>query len=105
MTRALGRYRVMADVVGVALVVLVFVGMPLEYGAGSPTVVQVLGPIHGLLYIVYLLTAIDLSRRAGLRWPQMLAMAAAGLVPFVAFIVEQRVTRRVTQHMTEQLPA
>lgn len=105
MTKALGRYRVMADVVGVALVVLVFVGMPLEYAAGRPTVVQVLGPIHGLLYIVYLLAAIDLSRRSQLRWPQMLAMAAAGLVPFVAFIVERRVTRRVTQHLSEQLRA
>jgi len=95
----------MADVVGVALVVLVLVGMPLQYGARRPTVVEVLGPVHGLLYIVYLLAAIDLSRRAQLRWPQMLAMAAAGLVPFVAFIVERRVTRRVMQHMTEQLPA
>jgi integral membrane protein len=104
-TGALGRYRVMADVVGVALLVLVFVGMPLEYGAGTSTLVQVLGPIHGLLYVVYLLAAIDLSRRAQLRWPWMLAMAAAGLVPFVAFIVERRVTDRATEHLTEQLPA
>jgi len=91
----------MADVVGVALVVLVFVGMPLQYGAGRPVVVRVLGPIHGFLYIVYLLAAVDVSRRAHLRWPQMVAMAAAGLLPFVAFIVEGQITRRVTQ----QLPA
>ncbi|MGI8778376.1 MAG: DUF3817 domain-containing protein [Acidimicrobiales bacterium] len=105
MTAALRRYRVMADVVGVALVVLVFVGMPLEYGAGRPTVVRVLGPIHGFLYIAYLLAAIDLSRRAQLRWPQMLAMAVAGLVPVVAFIVERRVTRRVLQQMAQPLSA
>jgi len=95
----------MADVVGVALVVLVLVGVPLEYGAGRPAVVRVLGPVHGLLYIVYLLTAVDVSRRAQLRWPQMVAMAAAGLVPFVAFVVERRITQRVTQHLTGQLSA
>ncbi len=97
---ALFRYRVMADVVGVALVVLVLVGMPLKYLAGQPGVVNVLGPIHGLLYIVYLLTAIDLSRRVRLRLLEMVAMAAAGLLPFLAFVVERRMTRRVTQGWT-----
>jgi len=100
---ALFRYRVMADVVGVALLILFLVGMPLEYGADQPAVVEVLGPIHGFLYLVYLLAAVDLSRRARLRWPQMLAMAAAGLLPFLAFIVERRMTRRVTQRVARQL--
>ncbi len=94
---ALLRYRVMADIVGVALVVLVLVGMPLKYLADQPTVVGVLGPIHGFLYIVYLLTAIDLSRRVQLRLLEMVAIAAAGLLPFLAFIVERRMTRRVMQ--------
>ncbi len=105
MKAALRRYRVMAEVVGVALAVLVFVGMPLEYGAGRPMVVRVLGPIHGVLYIAYLLAAIDLSRRAQLRWSQMLAMAVAGLMPVVAFIVERRVTRRVLQQVAQPLSA
>ncbi len=97
MSGALLRYRVMADIVGAALLVLVLVGMPLQYGGGQPVVVRVLGPVHGFLYIVYLLAARDLSRRAQLRWTEMLAMAAAGLVPFVAFIVERRMTQRLAQ--------
>ncbi len=91
------RYRVMADIVGVALLILVLVGMPLKYFAGQPAVVAVLGPIHGLLYFVYLLTVIDLSRRVQLRLLELMAMAAAGLLPFLAFIVERRMTKRVTQ--------
>jgi len=87
----------MADIVGVALVVLVLVGMPLKYLADQPTVVGVLGPIHGFLYIVYLLTAIDLSRRVQLRLLEMVAIVAAGLLPLLAFIVERRMTRRVMQ--------
>ncbi|MDQ6797746.1 MAG: DUF3817 domain-containing protein [Actinomycetota bacterium] len=95
MRAALLRYRVMADIVGVALLVLVVVGMPLEYLADQPAVVNVLGPLHGLLYIVYLLAALDLSRRAHLRLAQMVAMAAAGFLPFLAFIVERRMTTRL----------
>lgn len=93
--RALLRYRVMAYVVGVGLVLLVVVGMPLQYGAGRPTVVEVLGPVHGLLYIVYLLTAFDLARRARLTPLQVVAMVGAGLVPLVAFVVERAITTRV----------
>ena len=48
------RYRVMAYVVGVGLLVLVLIGVPLQYAADKPAVVEVVGPIHGVLYMVYL---------------------------------------------------
>ena len=93
--RALLRYRVMAYAVGVGLVVLVLVGIPLQVAAHSPQVVQVVGPVHGFLYIVYLVAAADLVRRG--RWPvsSLAGVILAGLVPFMAFVVERRITRRV----------
>ena len=96
MSGALRRYRIMAYTVGVGLIILVFVGIPLQYGAHSPGVVKVVGPIHGALYIVYLLAALDLARRARFGLLQMAAMVAAGFVPFVAFIVERQVVRRLS---------
>jgi integral membrane protein len=96
MNGALRRYRFMAYTVGVGLIILVFVGIPLQYAAHSPGVVKVVGPIHGALYIVYLLAALDLSRRARFGLLQMAAMVAAGFVPFVAFIVERQVVRRLS---------
>ena len=95
MSGALLRYRVMAYVVGIGLAVLVFVGIPLQYGANSPGVVKVVGPIHGALYIVYLITAADLGRRARFGLLQLAAMAAAGFVPLLAFVVERQVVRRI----------
>ena len=91
---ALLRYRVMAYAVGVGLVVLVFVGIPLQI-AGHPEVVNVVGPIHGFLYIVYLVSTADLTRRG--RWPisSLVWVILAGLIPFAAFVVARRVTRRV----------
>jgi integral membrane protein len=91
---ALVRYRVMAYIVGVGLLVLVLVGVPLQYAAGEPAVAEIVGPIHGFLYLVYLVTAYDLWRRE--RWSilRILAMVSAGFVPGLAFVVERAMTRR-----------
>lgn len=92
---ALVRYKVMAYAVGVGLALLCFVGVPLQFAAGVPQVDQYVGPVHGFLYIVYLLAAVDLARRARFSLPQMLAMVCAGFVPVLAFVIEHRVGGRV----------
>lgn len=92
---AVTRYRVMAYVVGTGLLILVFVGIPLQFGAGFPQVEEVVGTIHGFLYIVYLLAAVDLARRARFTLLQMAAMIGAGFLPFLAFIIEHRVVKRL----------
>ncbi|HUZ19248.1 MAG TPA: DUF3817 domain-containing protein [Acidimicrobiales bacterium] len=97
MSGALTRYRVMAYIVGTGLLVLVLIGVPLQYAAGHPGVVAVAGPIHGFLYIIYLITAFDLARRARFTLWQMAAMIGAGLVPFLAFFVERRVSHKVEE--------
>lgn len=97
---ALLRYRVMAYIVGVGLAVLVFVGMPLQFAASYKGVVSVVGPLHGFLYIVYLVAALDLARRARFTLLEMAAMVGAGLLPFLAFVIERRVTHKVQARMS-----
>jgi len=99
---ALLRYRIMAYLVGIGLLVLTLVGVPLQYAANRPEVVTVVGPIHGFLYIVYLLAAFDLARRARFSLMQMLAMFCAGFLPFLAFFVEHHVARRVENDYLSQ---
>jgi integral membrane protein len=89
------RYRIMAYIVGTGLLILVFIGVPLQYGAGIPQVAEIVGPIHGFLYIVYLLTAVDVARRARFTLLQLAAMIGAGFVPFLAFFIEHRVMQRL----------
>ncbi len=94
------RYRVLAYIVGVGLATLVFVGIPLQI-AGYPQLVAIAGPIHGVFYIIYLVTALDLARKARFSLLEMAAMIGAGLLPILAFVIERRITRRVR---TEVLP-
>ena len=97
MQGALTRYRIIAWIVGVLLVVLVLVGMPLKYFGDNATVVAAIGPLHGFLYMVYLVATFDLGRRA--RWPlsRMVLVMLAGTIPFVSFAAERTVTRWVRE--------
>lgn len=92
---ALTRYRILANVVGVGLLVLVLVGVPLQLAANAPAVVKVVGPLHGFVYIVYLFAAFDMARRARFTFAQMVMMLCAGLLPGLAFVIERKVTARV----------
>jgi len=91
---ALTRYRTMAYVVGVLLLVLVLVAMPLRYIWHVDAAVAVVGPLHGVLYMIYLATAFDLALRA--RWSAKgtILVLLAGTIPFLSFVAERKVTRR-----------
>ena len=93
MEAAVLRYRVMAYVTGVVLVVLCFVGIPLQM-AGHPAVANDVGVVHGILYIIYLAAAWLLARRLGLAVKPTVIMLLAGTIPVMTFIVERWVTRR-----------
>ncbi len=93
MKAAVLRYRVMAYVTGVVLVVLCFVGIPLQV-AGHPAVANDVGVVHGILYIIYLVVAWMLSRRLQLATKPTVIMLLAGTIPIMTFIVERWVTRR-----------
>jgi len=90
---ALTRYRIIAWIVGVGLLALVVVGMPLKYLGGNETVVAIVGPAHGFLFMVYLVLTFDLARRARWDFPRMLLVMAAGTIPFLSFWAERKVSR------------
>ena len=95
MNGALQRYRVIANVVGVVLVVFLLVAVPLRYLGGEPRMSETISPVHGFLYVVYLGLTVDLARRAGWSVVRTLLVALAGTVPFLSFVVERRMTRDV----------
>ena len=92
---ALLRYRVIAYVVGVGLILLVFIGVPLKYAADSTWLVAVVGPLHGVLYVGYLLLTLDLARRVRMNPLFMVLVMLAGTIPFLSFVAERKVSHYV----------
>jgi integral membrane protein len=99
------RYRVMAYVTGTVLIVLCFVGVPLQV-AGHPVVANDVGVVHGILYIIYLVFAWRLSRRLRLANKPTVIMLLAGTIPVMTFIVERWITRRfITPALADDAPS
>jgi integral membrane protein len=88
------QYRVMAYTTAVLLIILVFVGVPLQLAAGQRVVVSVVGTMHGLLYIVYLIAAFRLTFKLRVPIWQTALVLLAGTVPFAAFFAERKMSRR-----------
>jgi integral membrane protein len=110
---ALLRYRVMANVVGVLLIVLILVGVPLKYLTEDGThpqltgewITQNLGIAHGWLYMIFLVMAFLLSRKA--RWSIgfTLVTLLCGTVPVLSFWAEHRATAHVRERLAAHEPA
>jgi integral membrane protein len=93
--RELRRYRIMAYVVGTMLCFLCVVALPLQYAFGHPLLAEIGFDIHGILYLIYLVTVAQLATKCHFDLRRILAMIAAGFVPGLAFVEERRVTRAV----------
>ncbi|WP_438485805.1 DUF3817 domain-containing protein [Streptomyces sp. S186] len=100
----LTRYRAMAYVTAVMLLVLCAC-MVFKYGFGiGKDLTLVVAQVHGLLYIIYLIFAFDLGSKA--RWPfgKLLWVLVSGTIPTAAFFVERKVVREVQPLLTEAAP-
>jgi integral membrane protein len=96
MHAAVLRYRVMAFTTGVLIIVLCFVGIPLQFAFHHPAVDEYVGQVHGFLYIVYMIMAFLLVLKLPIRvlsW-QTFVLLLAGTVPVMTFVVERWVSRR-----------
>ena len=95
-------YRVLAFIVGILLAFCSLVALPLKYLAAEGSDLQQFGEdasimwlFHGWIFMVYVVVAFLLSRRA--RWSIAFTLVAlvAGLVPLLIFWVERKVTQKV----------
>jgi integral membrane protein len=88
-------YRTMAYVTGTMLCVLVFVCIPLQVWAHNDVPVDIVGTLHGILYIIYIVVAFTMTRavRMKVASPSTIVVLAAGTIPILTFIVERWVSR------------
>lgn len=93
MKSALTRFRVMAWATGVMLLLLVFVAMPMKYAFDKPTLVEVIGPIHGVLYAMYVVVAFHFAAINRFPIARTAGLMLAGTIPFASFFAERYAVR------------
>jgi integral membrane protein len=82
LSSAIGRFRLMGFIEGLSLLILLFIAMPLKYYAGLPEVVTVIGSLHGVFFIMYLVTIAYVTFK--IRW-SFIWVSSAIAVAFIPF--------------------
>ena len=92
--KALGFYKVMSIIAGVALFILCIVVF-IHYVLGNAKPSEAWSPIHGVLYFVYVISTANLGFKTGWSLGRMVRVMLVGFVPLLPFIVEPKVAREV----------
>ena len=88
------RYRVMAYITGVLIIVVCFVGIPMQVADHNVWIVNNVGTVHGFLYIVYIVVAYILAQKLKMKTGPTVLLLLAGTVPILTFYVERRMQRK-----------
>jgi integral membrane protein len=89
----LGRFRSVALLEGTSFLVLLGIAMPLKYFGGFPEAVKAVGMLHGVLFILFMLTLAHVAFVQ--RWSiiRILGAIIASLLPFGTFVLDARLKR------------
>ena len=91
--KTIRQFRYIGLVEGTSTLLLFFVAMPLKYFADMPKAVSIVGMIHGVLFILYVIAliraAVALKRPFG--WSAKVFTAA--IIPFGPFVIERGLRR------------
>jgi integral membrane protein len=104
-------YRILALVVGILLAFCSLVALPLKYLPTEGGTLQQFGEdasimwlFHGWIFMVYVVVAFLLARRAGWSIEFTVLALVAGLVPLLIFWVERRVVHKLRAEHPETTP-
>jgi len=75
---------------GSSLLLLLFVAMPLKYYAGIPEAVSIIGPIHGVLFLSFLVLLFSHTGKRELSLLKTLVGFVASFIPFGTFIFKAK---------------
>ena len=86
----IGRFRAIGIAEGISYLLLLLIGMPLKYMAGIPEVVKLMGWMHGVLFILYVIALIQVAFADRWSFIKMLIAFIASLLPLGTFIQDKK---------------
>lgn len=91
---SIGRLRLLAVLEGFSLLVLVFIAMPLKYIFGVTSLSAMLGPIHGILFLLFVVNTISIGTEYNWTFKQTTwKVLIACLIPFGTFYIDRKILK------------
>lgn len=96
MKTKIGRLRLVAFLEGLSLLVLVGIAVPLKYLNNDPSLVKTMGPIHGMLFVLFVFNTISVGveykwKFSTTTWKVLLAC----FIPFGTFYIDKTILSRI----------
>lgn len=91
---ALSRFRVISAIEGLSYLLLVFIAMPVKYIGENPYPVKVFGMIHGVLFIIFMVSLFETKLRKSWDVGFVFQLFVLSLIPFGAFFIEKRLNQK-----------
>lgn len=95
-TTPIGRLRIISFLEGISLLILLFIAVPLKYVSGDPALTKLMGPIHGLLFLLFIFNTISVGveykwKFKDTTWKVILAC----FIPFGTFYIDKKILSKV----------
>ncbi len=96
LTSSIGRLRLLGFLEGTSLLVLVFIAVPLKYALGNHSMVESIGPVHGVLFILFVVNALHVGflQQWKLTGTTMKVMLSS-FIPFGTFYIDNKILRPI----------
>ncbi|MDO6431732.1 DUF3817 domain-containing protein [Flavitalea sp. BT771] len=86
------RLRIIAFLEGISLLALVGVAVPVKYILGDPYWVRVIGPVHGLLFLLFVVHTLSVGVEHGWKFGTTTwKVLVACVVPFGTFYIDRKI--------------
>ncbi len=96
LTTRIGWLRLLGVLEGTSLLLLVFVAVPVKYLLDNPLLTKVIGPIHGVLFLLFVVSVfiVAIHRKwyfSAITWKVLIAC----LIPFGTFYIDHAILRHL----------
>lgn len=89
----MGRFRILAFCEGLSFLGILFLTMPLKYIYGMPKPNQIIGLVHGFLFLFYLVQLAQIQANFAWDGKKTFWVFLASVFPFGTFIADHKIFR------------
>ncbi len=94
----IGRLRILGFLEGLSLLILVFIAVPMKYIFNNPELSKLIGPVHGVIFILFVLNALSVSIEQNWKFTTTTwKLLVACFIPFGTFYIDHKILKNIKE--------
>jgi len=92
----IGRLRIVGFLEGISLLVLIFISVPMKYIFNNPLGSEIVGPIHGALFLLFLFNTLMVAAEQKWQFKTITwKVLVSCVLPFGTFYIDHKLLRKI----------